>query len=220
MMKTKALVFDAYGTLFDVNSAAEKCKDKIGAKWETFANFWRTTQLEYTWLRSLMKRHKNFWDVTEDSLDKSMKVFNINKNMKNELLNLYKILSPYPEVKGVLEDLKKKNFKLAILSNGTPDLLNELVESNKLNNLFDDLFSIEEVKIYKPDPRVYELPIKKYKIKSDEITFLSANTWDVSGGGNFGYNSIWVNRHNSVFDILDFQPKNEISNLTQLLDIV
>ena len=219
-MKTKAVVFDAYGTLFDVNSAAEKCKDKIGAKWETFANFWRTTQLEYTWLRSLMKRHKNFWDITEDSLDKSMKVFNINKNMKNELLSLYKILSPYPEVRGVLEDLKKKNFKLAILSNGTPDLLNELVENNKLNNLFDDLFSIEEVKIYKPDPRVYELPIKKYKIKSDEITFLSANTWDVSGGGNFGYNSIWVNRHNSVFDILDFQPKNEISNLTQLLDIV
>ena len=220
MMKTKAVVFDAYGTLFDVNSAAKKCKDKIGAKWETFANFWRTTQLEYTWLRSLMKRHKNFWDITEDSLDKSMRVFNINKNMKNELLSLYKILSPYPEVRGVLEDLKKKNFKLAILSNGTLDLLNELVESNKLNNLFDDLFSIEEVKIYKPDPRVYEIPIKKYKIKSDEITFLSANTWDVSGGGNFGYNSIWVNRHNSVFDILDFQPKNEISNLTQLLDIV
>ena len=219
-MKTKAVVFDAYGTLFDVNSAAKRCKDKIGTKWETFANFWRTTQLEYTWLRSLMKRHKNFWDVTEDSLDKSMKVFNINKNMKNDLLSLYKVLSPYPEVKGVLKDLKKKNFKLAILSNGTPDLLNELVESNKLNNLFDDLFSIEEVKIYKPDPRVYELPIKKYKIKSDEITFLSANTWDVSGGGNFGYNSIWVNRHNSIFDILDFQPKNEISNLTQLLDIV
>ena len=138
-MKTKTVVFDAYGTLFDVNSAAKRCKDKIGAKWETFANFWRTTQLEYTWLRSLMKRHKNFWDITEDSLDKSMKVFNINKNMKNELLSLYKILSPYPEVRGVLEDLKKKNFKLAILSNGTPDLLSELVDSNKLNNLFDDL---------------------------------------------------------------------------------
>ena len=162
-MKTKAVVFDAYGTLFDVNSAAEKCKDKIGAKWETFANFWRTTQLEYTWLRSLMKRHKNFWDITEDSLDKSMKVFNINKNMKSELLSLYKILSPYPEVREVLEDLKKKNFKLAILSNGTPDLLNELVENNKLNNLFDDLFSIEEVKIYKPDPSVYELPVKNIK---------------------------------------------------------
>ena len=219
-MKTKAVVFDAYGTLFDVNSAAKRCKDKIGAKWETFANFWRTTQLEYTWLRSLMKKHKNFWDITEDSLDKSMKVFNINKNMKDELLSLYKILSPYPEVKGVLEDLKKKNFKLSILSNGTPDLLNELVENNKFDNLFDDLFSIEDVKIYKPDPSVYELPVKKYRINSGEITFLSANTWDVSGGGNFGYNSIWVNRHNSVFDILDFEPKNEINNLTQLLDKV
>ena len=128
-MKTKAVVFDAYGTLFDVNSAAEKCKDKIGSKWETFANFWRTTQLEYTWLRSLMKRHKNFWDITEDSLDKSMKVFNISNSMKNELLNLYKILSPYPEVRAVLEDLKKRNFKLAVLSNGTPSLLNELAVS-------------------------------------------------------------------------------------------
>ena len=220
MTKTKSMVFDAYGTLFDVNSAAEKCKDKIGSKWEAFANFWRTTQLEYTWLRSLMERHKNFWEVTEDSLDKSMRVFDINKSMKNELLNLYKILSPYPEVREVLEDLKKKNFKLAILSNGTPDLLDELVTSNKLNNLFDDLFSIEEVKIYKPNSRVYEIPLKKYNIRASEITFLSANTWDVSGGGNFGYNSIWVNRNNSVFDILDFQPKNEISNLTQLLDMV
>ncbi len=219
-MKTKAVVFDAYGTLFDVNSAAEKCKDKIGDKWELFANFWRTTQLEYTWLRSLMKRHKNFWQVTEDSLEKSMKVFDIDTNMKNELLNLYKVLSPYPEVKNVLKNLKKKNFKLAILSNGTPTLLNELVLSNELNNLFDDLFSIEEVKIYKPEPKVYEMPLKKYKIKSEEITFLSANTWDVSGGGNFGYNSIWVNRNNSEFDLLDFQPKNEINNLTQLLDIV
>jgi len=219
-MKAKALVFDAYGTLFDVNSAAEKCKDKIGTKWEAFANFWRTTQLEYTWLRSLMKRHKNFWEVTEDSLDKSMRMFNINNSMKNELLNLYKILSPYPEVRGVLEVLKKKNYKLAILSNGTPALLNELVVSNKLNKLFDDLFSIEEVKVYKPDSRVYEIPVKKYNIKANEITFLSANTWDVSGGGNYGYNSIWVNRNKSEFDVLDYQPKNEINNLTHLLDII
>ena len=219
-MKTKAVVFDAYGTLFDVNSAAEKCKDKIGSKWEAFANHWRTTQLEYTWLRSLMNRHKNFWDVTEDSLDKSIRKFSIDKNMKNDLLNLYKILSPYPEVKEVLENLKKKSFKLAILSNGTPSLLSELIKNSDLNNLFDDLFSVEEVKVYKPDSRVYELPVKKYNVKADEVTFLSANTWDVSGGGNFGYNSIWVNRNKSEFDILDYQPKNEINNLKQLLDIV
>ena len=165
-MNTKAIIFDAYGTLFDVNSAAEKCKDKIGDEWEAFANFWRTTQLEYTWLRSLMKRHKDFWQVTEDSLDKSMSVFKVDMSMKNELLNLYKILSTYPEVKKVLENLKKKNFKLAILSNGTPSLLNELVKSNNLDYLFDDLFSVEEVKIYKPDNRVYDLPVKKYKIST------------------------------------------------------
>ena len=111
-MKTKAVVFDAYGTLFDVNSAAEKCKEKIGAKWESFSNFWRTTQLEYTWLRSLMKRYKDFWEITEESLDKSMKVFDINPHMKKDLLELYKVLTLYPEAKEVLENLKKRNFKI------------------------------------------------------------------------------------------------------------
>ena len=219
-MNTKALVFDAYGTLFDVNSAANKCKEKIGEDWEKFANFWRTTQLEYTWLRSLMGRHRDFWKITEDSLEKSMQVFGVDKNMKNELLNLYKVLSPYPEVKNVLETLKDQNFKLAILSNGTPSLLNELVTSNDLNSLFDDLFSVEEVKVFKPASKVYEIPTKKYNIKASQITFLSANTWDVSGAGNFGYNSVWVNRNKSKFDLLDYQPKNEVSNLSQLLDIV
>ena len=220
MENIKAIIFDAYGTLFDVNSAAEKCKVEIGDKWEDFAKYWRTTQLEYTWLRSLMNLHKDFWKVTEDSLDKSMKVFGIDMGMKNDLLNLYKVLSPYPEVKNVLENLKKKNFKLAILSNGTPALLDRLVQSNNLKDLFDDIFSIESVKVYKPDAKVYNLPLKKYKIKPQEVTFLSANTWDVSGSGNYGYNSVWVNRNNAVFDNLDFKPKNEINNLTQLLDLI
>ena len=219
MINSKAIVFDAYGTLFDVNSAAEKSKDKIGNKWENFANFWRTTQLEYTWLRSLMKKHKNFWQITEDSLDKSMETFQIDKSLRNDLLSLYKELSPYPEVKNVLENLKKKSFKLAILSNGTPELLNHLVKSSDLENLFDDIFSVEEVKIYKPDPKVYDIPVNKYKVTKGEITFLSANTWDVSGAGNYGYNSIWVNRNNSVFDKLDYKPKNEVKNLKQLLDL-
>ena len=219
MNNTKAIVFDAYGTLFDVNSAAEKCKDKFGAKWETFANYWRTTQLEYTWLRSLMKRHKDFWQITEDSLDKSMLTFKIDKSMRNELLNLYKELSTFPEVKSVLEELKKKSIKLAILSNGTPSLLSNLIKNSNLENLFDDVFSIEEVKIYKPDPKVYDIPINKYKIKKEEITFLSANTWDVSGGGNYGYNAIWVNRTNNVFDKLDYKPKNEVKNLRELLNL-
>ena len=220
MNKPKAIIFDAYGTLFDVNSAAEKSKNKIGDKWEAFANYWRTTQLEYTWLRSLMHRHKDFWQITEDSLVKSMKVFNINKDMKTELLNLYKKLSPFSEVKETLEKLKKKEMKLSILSNGTPGLLNELVASNKLDKIFDDVFSIEEVGIYKPDSKVCDLPVNKYKIKPNQIIFLSANTWDVSGGGNYGYNSIWVNRNNTVFDNLDYKPFKEIKSLQQLLDIV
>ena len=217
MKNIKAIIFDAYGTLFDVNSAAEKCKDKIGDKWEPFANFWRTTQLEYTWLRSLMGRHKDFWQITEDSLDKSMKAFKIEFSMRDELLNLYKVLSPFKEVQETLKTLKEKKLKLAILSNGTPSLLNELVKSNNLENLFDDIFSIEEVGVYKPNSKVYDMPVKKYKIRKDEIAFLSANTWDVSGGGNYGYQAIWVNRNNNIFDNLDFKPKLEIKNLSGLL---
>jgi 2-haloacid dehalogenase len=220
MKNIKAIIFDAYGTLFDVNSAAEKCKDKIGDKWESFANYWRTTQLEYTWLRSLMNRHKDFWQVTEDSLDKSMKAFKIDSSMRSELLSLYKILSIFPEVKGVLNNLKEKNYKLAILSNGTPALLNELVKSNNLDNFFDDIFSIEEVGIYKPDSKVYNLPINRYQIQKNEVAFLSANTWDVSGGGNYGYNAVWVNRNNNIFDNLDYQPKHQVKQLGELLDLI
>ena len=220
MKNVKAIIFDAYGTLFDVNSAAEKCKDKIGDKWEPFANFWRTTQLEYTWLRSLMGRHKDFWQITEDSLDKSMKTFKIDSAMRDELLSLYKVLSPFKEVPETLKILKEKKYKLAILSNGTPALLNKLVNSNNLDNLFDNIFSIEQVGIYKPDSKVYDMPIKKYNIKKNEVAFLSANTWDVSGGGNYGYQAIWLNRNNNIFDNLDFKPKNEIKNLSELIKLI
>ena len=120
MKNIKAIIFDAYGTLFDVNSAAEKCKDKIGSKWESFANYWRTTQLEYTWLRSLMNRHKDFWQITEESLDKSMKAFEIKDSMRNELLNLYKNLSPFKEVPEVLRTLKEKIINLEFFQMGHP----------------------------------------------------------------------------------------------------
>ncbi len=220
MKNIKAIIFDAYGTLFDVNSAAEKCKERLGYKWEGFANYWRTTQLEYTWLRSLMKRHKDFWQITEDSLDKSMNFYNIDNAMRSELLNLYKVLSPFTEVREALNKLKQSNYKLAILSNGTPDLLNELVVSNRLKDIFDDIFSVEEVGIFKPDYKVYDLPINKYNIEKNEVLFLSANTWDVSGAGNYGYNAVWVNRNNNIFDKLDFEPNKQISNLSELLDLI
>ena len=220
MKNIKAIIFDAYGTLFDVNSAAKKCKERLGDKWEGFANYWRTTQLEYTWLRSLMKRHKDFWQITEDSLDKSMNFYNIDTAMRSELLNLYKVLSPFTEVRDALNKLKQSNYKLAILSNGTPDLLNELVVSNGLKDIFDDIFSVEEVGIFKPDSKVYDLPINKYNIEKNEVLFLSANTWDVSGAGNYGYNTVWVNRNNNIFDKLDFEPNKQISNLSELLDLI
>ena len=216
----KACVFDAYGTLFDVNSAAAKCKKKLGSRWENFANAWRTTQLEYTWLRSLMKKHENFWKITEDSLDHTMETFKIKKTMRGELLNLYKELNIYPEVKECLDNLKSKKIKISILSNGTPNLLKSLVESNNIQNYFDDIMSIEAVGIYKPDSKVYEIPINKYGCKPENICFLSSNTWDVSGGGVFGYNAIWVNRFNKVFDKLSYEPQFVINNLNQLLEIV
>ena len=119
-----------------------------------------------------------------------------------------------------MEILKEKKFILAILSNGTPSLLKELVKSNNLDGIFDDIFSIEDVRIYKPDPRVYDIPVQKYNIKKNEIAFLSSNTWDVSGGGNYGYQSIWVNRNNNIFDNLDFEPKYQIPDLNELIQLV
>ena len=220
MKNIKAIIFDAYGTLFDVNSAAKKCKNKIGEKWESFANYWRTTQLEYTWLRSLMGRHQDFWKVTEQSLDKSMKVFRVAESMRNELLDLYKVLSTFPEVKETLKKLKEKNYKLSILSNGTPSLLKQLVSSNNLESIFDDVLSIEEVKIYKPHPNVYNIPIKKYRIEKNQFAYLSSNTWDVSAAGNFGFNAVWVNRNKNIFDNLDYKPITEINNLSDLNNLL
>ena len=119
-----------------------------------------------------------------------------------------------------MEHLKQSKFKLAILSNGTPDLLNELVVSNELKDIFDDIFSVEEVGVFKPVSKVYDLPIYKYNIDKNEVLFLSANTWDVSGAGNYGYNSVWLNRNNNIFDKLDFVPTNQISKLSELLDLI
>ena len=220
MKNIKVIIFDAYGTLFDVNSAAEKCKNKIGDKWEPFANYWRTMQLEYTWLRSLMNRYEDFWKVTEDSLDKSMKLFKIDASMKNELLDLYKVLSTFPEVKETLKKLKEKKYKLVILSNGTRALIKELVDTNNLGGIFDDVISVEEVKIYKPHSNVYNIPIKKYQIEKKQFAYLSANTWDVSAAGNFGFNAVWVNRNKNIFDNLDYKPIIEIKNLIDLNNLL
>ena len=154
------------------------------------------------------------------AISNKSETFKIKKEMKNELLDLYKKLNPYPEVQECLENLKTKKIKIAILSNGTPDLLKELVESNNIQNYFDDILSVESVGIYKPDSKVYEMPINKYNCKPENICFMSSNTWDVSGGGIYGYNTVWVCRNKNIFDKLDYIPKNKVANLKQLLDII
>lgn len=216
----KVCAFDAYGTCFDINSAAEKMAKDIGENWLAFSTTWRTTQLEYTWLRSLMKKHVNFWKITEDSLNFAMENHNINPKFKNQLLDLYKKLNAYPELRDCLIKLKNKKIKTCILSNGTPDLLDQLVTNSNIKDLFDDLISIEKVGVYKPDPKVYALVIDQYNCKPNEVCFMSSNTWDVVGGGVFGYQSVWVDRFNKVFDQLDFMPKFRIKNLSELDKII
>ena len=216
----KVCAFDAYGTCFDINSAAEKLATKIGDNWMSFSTTWRTVQLEYTWLRSMMKKHADFWKITEDSLDFAMKSHNINKNFRNELLQLYKKLEPYPELNKCLNDLKAKQIKTCILSNGSPTLLDELTINAKVRELFNDIISIEEVGIYKPDPRVYELVTKRYSCKPEEVCFMSSNTWDVVGGGYFGYKSVWVDRFNKNFDNLDYNPNYKIKDLSDLIKML
>ena len=216
----KVCAFDAYGTCFDINSAAEKMAKDIGENWLSFSTTWRATQLEYTWLRSLMKKHVNFWKITEDSLNFAMENHNINPKFKNQLLDLYKKLNAYPELRNCLTKLKNKKIKTCILSNGTPDLLDQLVTNSNTKDLFDDLISIEKIGIYKPHPKVYALVTDQYNCKPNEVCFMSSNTWDVVGGGVFGYQSVWVDRFNKVFDQLDFMPKFRIKNLSELDKII
>jgi 2-haloacid dehalogenase len=167
-----------------------------------------------------MKKHVNFWKITEDSLNFAMENHNINPKFKNQLLDLYKKLNAYPELRDCLIKLKNKNIKTCILSNGTPDLLHELVTNSNTKDLFDDLISIEKVGVYKPDPKVYALVTDQYNCKPNEVCFMSSNTWDVVGGGVFGYQSVWVDRFNKVFDQLDFMPKFKIKNLSELDKII
>jgi 2-haloacid dehalogenase len=164
-----------------------------------------------------MKKHEDFWRVTEDSLDFAMESHKIDRKFRSKLLELYKKLNSYPELVMCLKHLKEKNVKTCILSNGSPSLLDELTVHAKVKELFDDLISIEDVGIYKPHPKVYELVTKKYNCKPEEVCFLSSNTWDIVGGGTFGYQSIWVDRFGKTFDKLGYQPKFKIKDLSELI---
>lgn len=192
----EACVFDAYGTLFDFNSAAERCRDVLGAKADELSALWRTKQLQYTWLRGLMGKHKDFWQVTGDALDFSMETMGLeDAALRTRLMDCYMSIEAFAEVPAVLKKLKDAGIKTAILSNGTPKMLQGAVEATGTADMFDALISVEEVGVYKPHPSVYELPGKHLGVAPEQISFQSSNAWDAVAAGTFGMNVVWINRY-------------------------
>ncbi|MDP3844380.1 MAG: haloacid dehalogenase type II [Oxalobacteraceae bacterium] len=184
----EACVFDAYGTLFDVSSVAHGARDALGGQWQALSDLWRTKQLQYTWLRGLAGHHADFWQVTGDALDFAMTTLNIaDADLRDRLMHLYLGLSAYPEVPETLRRLKAGGMKLAILSNGTPTMLESAVRNAGLDNLFDAVLSVEEVGVYKPHPSVYRLASDRLRISPEKICFLSSNSWDAFSAKAFGF---------------------------------
>jgi 2-haloacid dehalogenase len=212
-----ACVFDAYGTLFDVHSAVGKYIERLGDVSEQVSNIWRTKQLEYTWLRSLMKKHADFWQITQDALDYALDVFNIkDKQLRNDLINAYLELDCYPEVPDTLQKLKDSGQQIAILSNGSPAMLEAVVKSSGLEELVQIILSVEMVGIFKPDPAVYQLAVNQLDVTAAEIVFMSSNAWDAVGATAFGLRVAWINRFAQRPERLPFQPDIEIKTLDQL----
>jgi len=213
----KACVFDAYGTLFDVHSAVGKYTERLGDVAEQVSAIWRTKQLEYTWLRSLMKQHADFWQVTQDGLDYALDVFSItDRELRNDLIDAYLNLKCYPEVPDTLAKLKDSGRQIAVLSNGSPAMLEAVVKSSGLEDLVQTILSVEMVGVFKPDPAVYQLAVDRLGVKAAEIVFMSANAWDAVGARAFGLRVAWINRFAQRPERLPFQPDTEIKTLAEL----
>ena len=213
----KACVFDAYGTLFDVHSAVGKYSGRLGDVADQVSSVWRTKQLEYTWLRSLMKKHTDFWQVTRDALDYALDVFDIRDNqLRNDLVNAYLELACYPEVPDTLLKLKDGGRQIAILSNGSPAMLEAVVKSSGLEDLIRVILSVEMVGIFKPAPDVYQLAVDRLGVTAAEIIFMSSNAWDAVGATAFGFRVAWINRFAQRPERLPFQPDIEIKTLDKL----
>ena len=217
----EACVFDAYGTLFDVNSAARAAQDSLGEKWQPLAELWRTKQLQYTWLRSLAGRYADFWEVTGEALDFALTTFHIeDAALRTRLMNLYLALSAYPEVPDTLERLKAAGMRLAILSNGAPAMLAAAAANSSISGLLDAVLSVEEVKVYKPHPSVYGLACERLNISASAICFLSSNGWDAYSAKAFGLRVLWCNRLGQAPERIPETPDAQISTLAELPDIV
>jgi 2-haloacid dehalogenase len=213
----RACVFDAYGTLFDVAAAARSCGGELGEKSSALSSLWREKQLQYTWLRALQGRHADFWQVTGEALDFALETLQITRTgLRERLLNLYLTLDAFPEVRNTLARLKQAGMRTAILSNGSPPMLKAAVQGAQINHLLDAVLSVEEVGIYKPHPRVYQLAVDRLGLEAGAIAFQSANAWDAYAASAFGMRVVWCNRYDQRRERLPGKPDHEIRSLAEL----
>lgn len=217
----KACVFDAYGTLFDFNSAAERSRDELGDKTDELSALWRTKQLQYTWLRGLMGKHKSFWEVTGDALDFAMQTVGVdNRALRQRLMDSYYNIDCFPEVPDVLKTLKQAGIATAILSNGSPDMLDGAVKHTGIGDDLDAVLSVEEVGVFKPHPSVYNIATKRFGISHADISFQSSNAWDAVAAATFGMRVVWCNRYDQPREILTAEPDVEVTTLSELPGIL
>jgi 2-haloacid dehalogenase len=216
-----AVAFDAYGTLFDVASAAAAAKDALGARWEGLSELWRAKQLQYTWLRSLMGRHADFRKVTGDALDFALEAHRIaDPPLRDRLMALYDRLAPYPEVTAALARLRAAGVKLAILSNGSPEMLASAAGNAGISGLLDAVLSVEAVGVYKPHPSVYRLAVDRLGVPKDKIGFVSSNGWDAFGAKAFGFKVVWCNRGGQPKERIPAEPDAEVKDLSGLAPLL
>jgi len=216
-MTPTGYVFDAYGTLFDVHAAMRANAGTLGDRWEAISATWRAKQLEYSWVRGLMGSYTSFWRLTEEALDHALALHRIDDPaLRNTLLDAYWTLDSYPDVHETLERLRKEGTRIAILSNGSPDMLAAAVDSARLGELVDDMFSIEAVKVFKTAPETYRMVTDAWDCKPKKVVFVSANRWDVAGAAKFGFHAIWINRAGLPDEYANYAPDRVVATLADL----
>ena len=214
-------VFDVYGTLLDVDSAArvaaaEPGMERLAENWPELAAKWRARQLNQSWLRTSMQQYVDFWKITEISLDVTLKELGLeDSNLRSRLLSLYTTLSAYDDAIEALDILNQREESCAVLSNGPPYMLDEALQASGLTPKLDQILSVDALKLYKPDPAVYQLVLDAYGCRAEDVTFFSSNHWDISGAGSFGFKTIWVNRSGQLWEGLPTPPTHEVSSLRE-----
>ena len=225
-MAITTCIFDAYGTLFDVTAAAREAaaepgRERLAEVWPRLAADWRQKQLEYTWLRAVAGRHTDFWQVTQDGLDWALEAAGLDDpDLRDRLLQLYRDLSAYTEVPGVLSELKSRGLATGILSNGSPDMLGAAVQSAGIGGLLDAVLSVEDVGVFKPDARVYDMVGTRFGCAPGEVLFVSSNGWDAAGAAGYGFTTAWVNRARAPRDRLYAEPHHEVADLSAIPELV